>query len=234
MHARRTEVVPQDSKELAHMSRTTEARRYAAKVIRALKAEFPEVRTALRHRTPVQLLVATILSAQCTDKQVNEVSRDLFAKYPTAAHLAKVPIRTLEKIIRSTGFFHNKAKNIKACCRELTETYDGEVPQDVDLLVQLPGVGRKTANVVLGSAFALATGVVVDTHVGRVSRRLGLSAEKDPVKVERDLMDVLPKKEWIDFSHRMIYHGRRTCQARKPKCDVCPLNKFCPRIGVAT
>ena len=207
-------------------------KRQAGKVLRRLKADFPEVECALLHDSPVQLLVATILSAQCTDARVNIVTRDLFRLHPTAHDLATVPIKRLEILIQSTGFFRNKAKNIRLCCQELVEKYDGDVPEDLDALVNLAGVGRKTANVVLGVAFGVASGVVVDTHVGRLSRRTGLTEETDPVKVERDLMGLLPKKEWVDFSHRMIYHGRQTCAARRPKCDACSMRKFCPRVGV--
>lgn len=209
-----------------------QAKRHAAKVVRALARDYPDVTCALNFDTPVQLLVATILSAQCTDTRVNIVTRELFAKYPTAEDLAAIPTKRLEKIIESTGFFRNKGKNIKACCQALVEQYDGEVPRDLDQLVALPGIGRKTANVVLGTAFGLATGVVVDTHVMRISRRLGMTREKDPVKIERDLMEQLPKSQWIDFSHRMIHHGRRICIARRPKCDECGMKRFCPRTGV--
>lgn len=210
----------------------TALKRQAAKVLRRLKADYPEAPCALQHRTPFQLLVATILSAQCTDERVNLVTKDLFRKYPNPEAFAAAPLRDIEKAIQSTGFFRNKAKNIKACSRELLERHSGEVPRELDALVELAGVGRKTANVVLGTAYGLATGVVVDTHVGRLSRRLGLTKKKDPVKVEQDLMRVLPKKEWIGFSHRMIYHGRSICTARSPSCDVCSMEKFCPKIGV--
>jgi len=186
----------------------------------------------LVHRTPFQLLVATILSAQCTDRRVNLVTKDLFRKYRKPADFASAPLRDLEKAVQSTGFFRNKAKNIKACSRELLDRHHGKVPQDLDALVEIAGVGRKTANVVLGTAYGLATGVVVDTHVGRLSRRLGLTVQKDAVKVEQDLMRLLPKKEWIDFSHRMIHHGRAVCAARRPVCDECSMKKFCPRAGV--
>ena len=209
-----------------------EAKRHAAKVVRALKRDYGDAECALTHSNAFQLLIATILSAQCTDERVNIVTKELFAKYPTAEEIAKLPVKKIEKLVQSTGFFRNKAKNIKACCQQLVKRYDGEVPQELELLVELPGVGRKTANVVLGTAFGLATGVVVDTHVGRLSRRLGLTDEEDPVKVERVLMGQLPKKEWVKFSHRMIHHGRRVCNARKPKCDDCSMIKFCPRIGV--
>lgn len=207
-------------------------KRYASKVVRALREDYPEAECALVHESAFQLLIATILSAQCTDERVNLVTGPLFGKYPTAADLAALPIGRLEKAIQSTGFFRNKAKSIKGCCQQLVEHYDGEVPEDLDALVELPGVGRKTANVVLGTACGIPTGVVVDTHVGRLSRRLGLTAEKDAVKVEKDLMEQLPRKEWIDFSHRMIYHGRQVCKARKPLCEECSMKKFCPRIGV--
>ena len=203
----------------------------AARILRKLKADYPEVNCALRHKSPFQLLVATILSAQCTDVRVNLVTRDLFRKYRTPAMFAKAPREDLEKCIRSTGFYRNKAKNIKACSLILLEQYGGKVPRNLEQLVALPGVGRKTANVVLGTAYGLTSGIVVDTHVGRLSRRLRLTRETDPVKVERDLMAQLPKKEWIDFSHRMIYHGRAVCNARKPLCDTCSMRRFCPYHG---
>tara|TARA_B100000809_G_scaffold224384_1_gene234493 strand:+ start:594 stop:1238 length:645 start_codon:yes stop_codon:yes gene_type:complete len=211
---------------------TKAAKRHVSRVLRTLQRDYSDAECALHYETPVQLLVATILSAQCTDKRVNLVTKVLFRKYPTAAHLARVPLSRLEKDIQSTGFFRNKAKNIKACCQKLIEEYDGQVPKDLEELVQLPGVGRKTANVVLGTGFGLPTGVVVDTHVGRLSRRLGLTDQKDAVKCEYELMGQLPRKEWINFSHRMIHHGRQVCLARKPKCDTCGMNKFCPRFGV--
>ncbi len=214
------------------MSRSTEDKRYARKVTTALRKGYPDVECALNYDSPLQLLVATILSAQCTDERVNMVTTGLFEKYPTSAHLAKAPLKSLEKAVKRTGFFRNKAKNIKACCQDIMEHHQGEVPEDLDALVKLAGVGRKTANVVLGTAFGIPSGVVVDTHVGRLSRRLGLTQEKDAVKVERDLISLLPKKEWIDFSHRMIHHGRRVCNARKPDCDNCSMNRYCPRIGV--
>jgi len=209
-------------------------RRRAGQVLRRLKADYPEAPCALVHRSPFQLLVATILSAQCTDQRVNLVTKELFRKYRTPADFASARLRDLEKAVQSTGFFRNKAKNIKACSQGLLEHHHGKVPQDLDALVALSGVGRKTANVVLGTAFGLATGVVVDTHVGRLSRRLGLTEQKDAVKVEQDLMRLLPKKEWIDFSHRMIHHGRSICSARRPACEECSMKKFCPRIGVSS
>lgn len=201
-------------------------------IVRLLKREYPEVECALVHDTPFELLIATILSAQCTDERVNIVTKDLFAKYSTPAALAAVPIGKLEKLIQSTGFFRNKAKNIHQCCTKLVEEHGGEVPAELEKLVELPGVGRKTANVVLGTAFAIASGVVVDTHVTRLSQRLGLTQHDDAVKIERDLIALLPKKEWIDFSHRLIWHGRRVCKARKPLCGQCVLSGVCPKVGV--
>ena len=202
-------------------------------VLRALKRGYPEAECALQFATPVQLLVATILSAQCTDERVNQVTEQLFARYPTAQALADVPLATLEELVKSTGFFRNKAKNIKACCQQLVAQHGGQVPQDLDSLVCLPGVGRKTANVVLGTAFGIPSGVVVDTHVARISQRLGLASSNDPVKIERELMTRLPKRHWIMFSHRIIHHGRQVCKARKPLCDHCCLNRWCPRLGVS-
>ncbi len=205
---------------------------YAARVTRALKKDYPDVTCALEFESPVQLLVATILSAQCTDKQVNIVTRSLFQKYRTAADFAAANLPDLENAIKSTGYFRNKAKNIKACCQRLVERHGGEVPRNLDDLVQLPGVGRKTANVVLGTAYGIASGVVVDTHVARITHRLGLTKSSDPVKIEQDLLVLLPQKEWINFSHRLIYHGRSVCNARKPRCEECSMRKFCPRVGV--
>ena len=210
----------------------TKSKKRARQVAELLQREYPVADCALVHDTPFELLIATILSAQCTDERVNIVTKDLFAKYPTPKQLAAVPIPRLEKLIQSTGFFRNKAKNIHDCCLKLVEEHDGEVPQDLDKLVTLPGVGRKTANVVLGTAFGIPSGVVVDTHVTRLSQRLGLTAHEDAVKIERDLMEQLRQDEWIDFSHRLIWHGRRICKARKPLCDQCVLNKICPKIGV--
>ena len=214
------------------MAVTAEEKRFAAKVARRLSRAYPNAQCTLDFASPLELLVATILSAQCTDKRVNEVTKDLFRKYRSAADYATAAPAELEADIQSTGFFRNKAKSIQACCRMMIDRFDGQVPQDMDTLVQMPGIGRKTANVILGTAFGITSGVAVDTHVGRVSRRLGLSAEKDPVKVERDLMDRLPKEQWTAFSHQMILHGRTICIARKPKCDECPLGDLCPRIGV--
>lgn len=214
------------------MAKSSAKKKQAGKVVKQLKKDYTHAVCALNFETPVQLLVATILSAQCTDARVNLVTKDLFGRYPTAEKMAKAPIRSLEKLVKSAGFYRNKAKNIKACCQELVEQHDGKVPRDLDALVRLAGVGRKTANVVMGTAFGIPTGVVVDTHVGRISRRLGLTEKKDAVQAERELMDIVPKEEWINYSHRMIYHGRAVCKARKPACDDCNFVKFCPQIGV--
>ncbi|EAQ77664.1 endonuclease III [Blastopirellula marina] len=216
-------------KKLSLEDRKKQARR----VVKQLASDYPIAECALNYETPYQLLIATILSAQCTDIRVNIVTKELFAKYPTAEEIAALPIAKIEKLVQSTGFFRNKAKNIKAASQELVDAYDGQVPADLDALVALPGVGRKTANVVLGTAFGIPTGVVVDTHVGRLSRRMGLTAQVDAVKVESELIQLLPQKEWIQFSHRMIHHGRAICDARKPKCDQCHFMKFCPQVGVA-
>lgn len=215
------------------MASTVTARNHAARVARKLAQVYPEAECALVHDSPLELLIATILSAQCTDQRVNIVTKELFARYRTAADFARAPLAVLEKAVKSTGFFRNKAKNIKACCQLLVERHDGEVPRDMESLVVLPGVGRKTANVVLGTAFGLATGVVVDTHVARLSKRLGMTSHVDPVKIEQDLMRALPPAEWIALSHRLIQHGRRVCVARKPRCEICELADICPRIGVA-
>lgn len=211
---------------------TAEAKRHAVRVAKRLAGAYPDAQCSLRFRSPLELLVATILSAQCTDERVNLVTNDLFRKYRSAADYARAEPAALERDIKSTGFYRSKAKSIQGCCRKLVEEYGGEVPRDLERLVAMPGVGRKTANVVLGTAFGIASGVVVDTHVGRIARRLGLSAEKDPGKIERDLMAQLPPKEWVAFSHRLIQHGRRVCTARRPRCEECSLGRSCPRIGV--
>ncbi len=196
------------------------------KILKTLRKTYPDVKTALRHRSTLQLLVATILSAQCTDKRVNEVTTTLFEKLRTAQDFARVRLEDLEEMVRPTGFYRNKAKSIKACCNVLLEKHQGKVPKNMDDLIQLPGIGRKTANVVLGSAFGVP-GIVVDTHVKRVSKRLGLTEKTDPVKIEFDLMGLIPKKDWIAFSHEMVWHGRALCTARKPKCPACPLRELC-------
>jgi endonuclease-3 len=208
------------------------AKRHAARVAKLLAQTYPAAKCALNFRSPLELLIATILSAQCTDVRVNIVTKELFRKYRSAADYADADSKQLESEIKSTGFFRSKTKSIQSACRRLVDEYDGQVPKDVDALVGLPGVGRKTANVVLGTAFGIASGVVVDTHVRRITKRLGLTTHKEPEKIERDLMAVLPQREWIDFSHRVIHHGRRICVARRPKCGECTLNKVCPRVGV--
>ena len=200
----------------------------ASLILDRLRTEFAERRTALSHGDALQLLVATILSAQCTDERVNMVTPGLFAKYPDAKAFAAAPLRSLEKEIRSTGFFRMKAKHISGCCKALLEHQGGVVPSTLEELVRLPGVGRKTANVVLAHAFNIASGVVVDTHVFRLSRRLGLSAQKTPEKVERDLMEVFPQPDWIDVGNLLIFHGRKTCNARTPACVSCSLADRCP------
>ena len=216
------------------MGVNSEAKRYAGKVVRRLRRAYPDATCSLDFTNPLELLVATILSAQCTDQRVNLLTKDLFAKYRSAADYARVPLDQLERDIQSTGFFRNKAKSIRGCCEVLVRDHEGEVPQDIEVLVGLPGVGRKTANVVLGTAYGIASGVAVDTHVARISRRLGLTPQKHAEKIERDLMEQVPKKQWIALSHRMIQHGRRVCTARRPACDGCPLESLCPRIGVET
>jgi len=200
----------------------------ASKVVRILAKTYPDAHCALRHENALQLLAATILSAQCTDVRVNLVTKELFKACPTAKHYAEAEIAELERIVRSTGFFRNKARSLKGMGMFLVEHFGGEVPQTVEELLQLPGVARKTANVVLGTWFGKAEGVVVDTHVQRLSRLLGLTKEDDPKKIERDLMAALARSEWIDFSHRMIAHGRAICIARRPKCGECPLASCCP------
>ena len=202
-------------------------------ILDGLERLYPEVRCELDHETPLQLLIATILSAQCTDARVNMVTPALFKRYPDARALAESDTVELESIIRSTGFYHNKAKNIQGCARLLVEKYGGVVPQTMDELLVLPGVARKTANVVLGTAFGIAVGVVVDTHVTRLSNRLGLTRESDAVKIEDDLMKIIPRERWIRFAHQIIWHGRRVCDARKPRCEDCTLAPLCPSAGVA-
>lgn len=203
----------------------------AAEILRLLRAAYPDAHCELAYDDPFQLLVATILSAQCTDVRVNMVTPVLFARYPDAACMAAAPQEDIEDIIRSTGFFRNKAKNIRAAAAALVKEHGGEVPRDLDALTALPGVGRKTANVVLGNAYGIDAGVVVDTHVGRLSGRLGLATSTDPVKVERDLMKVVPRENWTLWSHLLIWHGRRRCTARNPDCTACELRHLCPSAG---
>lgn len=200
---------------------------HLTELISILKSTYPEAKIALNFSSPLELLIATILSAQCTDTRVNEVTKNLFHKYPSAKALAEADLGELEEDIRSTGFFRNKARNIKACCTLIMEKFDGKVPNRLDDLVLLPGVGRKTANVILGNAFQIP-GLVVDTHVKRVAARLGLAHSKDPDKIEQELNALIPQSEWIQFSHLLIFHGRQICKAPKPRCPKCPLAKLCP------
>ncbi|HEV7889742.1 MAG TPA: endonuclease III, partial [Pyrinomonadaceae bacterium] len=193
-----------------------------------LKKEYPDARCSLDHTSPLELLVATILSAQCTDERVNLVTADLFRKYRTWEDYASAPSGELERDIHSTGFFRNKAKSIQGACRMIGERHGGRVPDSMEELLELPGVARKTANVVLGNAYGIASGVVVDTHVARLSERLGLSAEKQPEKIERDLAVLVPESDWIIFPHLLIAHGRKVCKARTPLCAECPVAKLCP------
>ena len=202
------------------------------KIIAALRAAYPDVRCELDHANPLQLLVATILSAQCTDKRVNQVTPPLFAKYRSAADFAAAPAGELEEFIKSTGFYHNKAKSIRNCCQAIATQHAGQVPNTMAELVQLAGCGRKTASVVLGVAYGKAEGIVVDTHVQRLSHRLDLTQQTTPEKIELDLMQIVPQADWIIFSHLLIWHGRRRCDARQPDCEHCELLKLCPKIGI--
>ena len=206
--------------------------KHARRVLRGLKASYPDAFCALTHASPFQLVAATILSAQCTDKKVNEVTPALFRRFPDSEHLARASQDELEQLIHQTGFFRAKAKSLIGMAQALVSLHGGEVPSKLVDLIQLPGVGRKTANVVLGTAFGVASGIVVDTHVKRLSFRLGLTDSVNPERVEKDLLVLLPRKEWIDFSHRMISHGRAVCLAQRPRCTACPLAKLCPRNGL--
>jgi endonuclease-3 len=204
----------------------------ARSVAEALKQIYPEASCALDHGDAYELLVATILSAQCTDARVNQVTPGLFRRFPDCASLAGAEPGELEALIRSTGFFRSKARNLLGMAQQVIERHAGRIPADLGALTALSGVGRKTANVVLGTAFGIAEGVVVDTHVKRLARRLGLSAGRSPEQIERDLMEVVPRAEWVDFSHRLIQHGRRVCMARRPRCEACTLAAICPKVGV--
>ena len=205
---------------------------YALEVFSRLRRAYSDAHTELDFETPLQLLMATILSAQCTDKRVNMVTPLLFRTFPTAAALADADPEKLEEMIKSTGFFRNKTKSLIGLGKALVERHNGEVPDSMEELVKLPGVGRKTANVILGNAFGKNEGVVVDTHVGRLSNRLGLSKETDPVKIEQDLMPLFPREDWALLAHVLIFHGRRVCVARAPKCEICVLNDICPSSTV--
>jgi endonuclease-3 len=217
---------------LKSASPPVDLRKRALKIARALEKAYPDAVCALSHEDPYQLLVATILSAQCTDERVNMVTPELFRRYPTPEKLARSSQADLEEIIRSTGFFRAKSKSLRGMAATLVEQHKGHMPRTMDELMKLPGVGRKTANVLLGTAFGIATGVVVDTHVKRITHLLGLTKHTNPEKIEQDLMTLLPESEWVNFAHRLIHHGRRICIARRPKCPECPLLKLCPRVGL--
>lgn len=204
------------------------------KIIASLQTAYPEAHCELNHSNPLELLIATILSAQCTDKRVNIVTAELFKKYRSAADYSNAKPVDLEQAIKTAGFYRNKAKSIQACCRKLAELHGGKVPKTMEELTLLDGVGRKTANVVLGNAFGINEGVVVDTHVARLSQRLGLTRETTPEKIELELMRLVPRVQWTMFSHWLIWHGRRRCYARKPDCTNCEVNTLCPRLGVST
>lgn len=203
-------------------------RQRTLEILIRLKRLYPDATCTLNYETPVQLLVATILSAQCTDERVNQVTPALFQRFPDAPALANAPIEELETLVRSTGFYRNKAKNIKATCRAIVEKHNGQVPKLMEHLLELPGVARKTANVVLAHAYNIHMGVTVDTHVKRLSQRLGLTEHTDPIRIERDLMTLLPQEDWENWSIRLIYHGRAVCAARTPACSLCELADLCP------
>jgi endonuclease-3 len=205
----------------------------ARKIVALLGKHYPDATCALAWRNPYQLIVATILSAQCTDARVNLTTPALFERYPDASALARAGIAELEGLVRSTGFYRNKAKSLLGMAKGLVERHGGKVPESMEALVALPGVARKTANVVLGTAFGIADGIVVDTHVIRLANRMGLTREADPVKIERDLMATVPRDRWVAFAHQMTWHGRKVCAARKPQCAACPLAKVCPSRGKA-
>lgn len=201
---------------------------YAAEVFARLVREYPDAHCELVHENPFQLLAATILSAQCTDRRVNMVTPELFARYPDPESLANARLEDVEEIIRTTGFFRAKARSLVGMAGAVVDRFGGEIPRSIAELITLPGVGRKTANVILGNAFGINEGMVVDTHIGRLSRRLGFTRENDPVRVESDLMAIFPSKDWTLLAHLLIFHGRRVCVARRPKCEICVLNDICP------
>ncbi len=212
------------------MAKTSAAEK-AVKVLDILEKEYPDARVTLNFKNPLQLLIATILAAQCTDERVNIVTRDLFARYRTAEDFARADPGKFEQEIRPTGFYHNKAKSIIACCRMLLEKHNGRVPETLEDLVNLPGVGRKTANIILGNAYGRQA-IAVDTHVKRVTHRLGWAHSEDPDKIEFELMEVMPRERWTQSCHQLVFHGRKICVAKKPLCPVCPVNRLCPKIGV--
>jgi endonuclease-3 len=203
----------------------------AVKVLDILQKEYPDARVTLDSKDPLQLLIATILAAQCTDERVNQVTKELFKKYRKASDYARADLKTLEGEIRSTGFFRNKAKSIIACGQALEEKFDGKVPRSLEELTSLPGVGRKTANIILGNAFGQQA-IAVDTHVKRVTHRLGWAKSDDPDKIEFELMEIIPQNRWTLGCHQLVFHGRNVCVAKKPKCSICPVNKLCPKVGV--
>ncbi len=213
------------------MEKIEERKRRIKKIRTLLKKRYPDAKCSLNFKNPLELLIATILSAQCTDERVNKVTKDLFKKYKTAKDYACARPEVLENDIRSTGFFKNKAKSIINCCKKINQNHKGSVPANLDELVKLDGIGRKTANVILGNAFDIP-GITVDTHVKRVSNRLGLTENQDPVKIEYDLMELVPQKEWTNFSHLIIFHGRNACMARKPLCGECVIEGYCPKVDV--
>jgi endonuclease-3 len=208
-----------------------EKKKRALSIAAHLAEAYPEIRVPLHHRNNYELLVATILSAQCTDEMVNKVTPELFRRYPTPATLARAPLSEIEKTICRLGLFRSKARSLKECSTQLAETYDGEVPATMEELTRLAGIGRKTSNVILGHAFGIP-GIIVDTHCKRLARRLGLTRQEDPNKIEQDLVKLLPPREWTGFSHRLILHGRRVCHARKPACRACTINDWCPSAGL--
>lgn len=213
--------------------RQSDRRERTQQLVAALKAAYPDAHCELDHHNPLELLIATVLSAQCTDKQVNVVTRDLFAKYRSAADYAAATPEAMEEDLRRIGFFRTKARNVRSLCEALLARHGGDVPRTTEELTALNGVGRKTANVVLGNAFGIQSGVVVDTHVSRLSQRLGLTTQTTPEKIEQDLMELLPREQWTLFSHWLIWHGRRRCGARKPDCAGCEVRHLCPQKGVA-
>ncbi len=205
-----------------------EPKQRAAKIIELLEKQYPNAKTALNYSNPLEILVATMLSAQTTDERVNIVTQNLFKKYRTPEDYANADIKELEQDILSTGFYHNKARNLKKCCQLIVEKYNSQVPKTMEEMLELPGVARKTANIVLYNAYGIISGIAVDTHVRRVSQRLGLTEHDDPAKIEQDLMQITPKDKWMKLTDLLIFHGRQVCIARKPKCEICVLNKICP------
>jgi endonuclease III len=224
--ARNTQAAPPQQETMPQKRKRTR------QLIDRLKAAYPDARCSLNYSNALELLVATVLSAQCTDERVNRVTESLFKKYRTAEDYAGAPPGELEEDIKSTGFYRNKAKALRGCCAELVAQYGGEVPPNIAALVQLPGVGRKTANVILGNAYEMAEGIVVDTHVRRLAGRLGLTKHIDPDKIEQDLLQLVSREDWIIIGHILILHGRRICAARAPKCPVCPVKDLCPSVKV--